>query len=135
MTAKRTSGADIAMGRHHTSVCQKDQGQTSISETEQSPSVGQQPSLQLYVDSKTPVLLQTAPAPVCGSTTQLTTTQARIILDSGSQRSYVTTRLKDMLSLETVRTEIILIKTFGSSDDNQQKCDLVNLRIGVKNGG
>ena len=131
-------------------MCQRDQGQTSVSDMERSSSEGQRPSsegqrpssegqqstsLQVYVDSKTPVLLQTATAPVFGSTTRLTTVQARIILDSGSQRSYVTTRLKEILSLEAVRTEMISIKTFGSSNEIRQNCDLVNLRIGAKDGG
>ena len=53
----------------------------------------------------------------------------------GSQRSYITNRLRDRLTLETVRTDIISIKTFGSSVEKQQECDLVNLRVGTRNGG
>ena len=39
--------------------------------------------------------------------------KARIILDSGSQRSYITNRLKDELSLPVECQETMLIETFG----------------------
>ena len=37
----------------------------------------------------------------------------RLILDSGSQRSYVSTRVRNMLQLPTIKREDIIIKTFG----------------------
>ena len=104
-------------GRHHVSLCQRAQGQKNVStsdrgtDSERNPSERQLPSTQMYVGTKTPVLLQTATAPAYGKST---TIQARIILDSGSQRSYTTNQLKDELALETVRTDMISIKTFGS---------------------
>ena len=125
-------------GRHHVSLCQRAQGQKNVStsdrgtDSERNPSERQLPSTQMYVGTKTPVLLQTATAPTYGKST---TIQARIILDSGSQRSYVTNRLRDRLALETVRTDMISIKTFGSSVEKRQECDLVNLRVGTRNGG
>ena len=41
----------------------------------------------------------------------------RLILDSGSQRSYVSTRVRNMLELPTIIREDIVIKTFGADAD------------------
>ena len=62
------------------------------------------------VNADTPVLLQTAQAyihkpsnPSCGMT-------IRLMLDRGSQRSYITQRVKDMLGLESKRAEEVRIQ-------------------------
>ncbi|CAB4006506.1 Hypothetical predicted protein, partial [Paramuricea clavata] len=50
----------------------------------------------------------------------------RVILDGGSQRSYITSRTQDLLSLPTERTETMSIKTFGSGEETLTTCDSVN---------
>ena len=55
------------------------------------------------------------------------TANARIIFNSGSQRSLLANRVKDSLS------ETILIKTFRSSSDGKKACDIVKLGIKLKN--
>ena len=81
----------------------------------QSVSKGSKPSVvTLYVDTKTPVLLQTATTGVLRPDSSSPVIQARMILDSGSQRSYITNRLKTALSLPTEQVDKMLIKFFGS---------------------
>ena len=94
-------------GRHHSSICKSQRSgprnaqNTTPTSTEQPQNVRPQtqpqqhqtqsaPVLSMYVDVKTPVLLQTARASVFQPNRPSLTTIVRIILDSGSQRSYVT---------------------------------------------
>ena len=87
----------------------------------------------LYIGTSTPILLQTAKAVVFkpGQPGQLL---ARLILDSGSQRSYVTTRVREQLNLPNERRQTIAIKTFGSSDEHTQSVDVVQLCVAAENG-
>ena len=67
----------------------------------------------VYVNSNTSVLLQTAIGKV-SSVNQLHTGRTmRILFDSGSQRSYMTERARNKLNLSAVKSEKLLIKTFG----------------------
>ena len=61
--------------------------------------------------------------------------EVRAILDLGSQRSYVTAKVQEALNLKRVRSESMIIKTFGSDDGDQRACDIVELRILTKDGG
>ena len=53
----------------------------------------------------------------------------RIILDTGSQRSYVTGGLCEQLKLRPVGTEYLAINTFGKANAQPQKCELVQIEI------
>ena len=55
--------------------------------------------------------------------------KARILLDSGSQRSYVTNSLKSKLNLNPVKTETLNLNTFGNKRLTKQKCDLVEVSL------
>ena len=86
------------------------------------------------VNGDTPVLLQTAQAhvhkpadPACGMT-------IRLMFDGGSQRSYITNRVKEALGLETESTEVVNIKTFGSEITRTQAVDVVTASICSKDG-
>ena len=57
----------------------------------------------------------------------------RIILDSGSQRSYVENRVRETLQLPTEQVETIVIKTFASKE-KIQVCDVIKLAIKTKDG-
>ena len=67
----------------------------------------------MYVNTRTPILLQTAKSLIYNPQLPQATANARIIFDSGSQRSYITNRVKDSLSLQTIQSETMLIKTLG----------------------
>lgn len=58
--------------------------------------------------------------------------KAQLILDSGSQRTYVSARLREHLNLPAESSQRISIKTFGSTKENRQSVDVV--RLCVANG-
>ena len=66
------------------------------------------------VNSQTTILLQTARIQIGNPSTEQPSMEARLILDSGSQRTYVTKQVQKTLSLKPIRTETVIIKTFGS---------------------
>ena len=75
------------------------------------------------------VLLQTAIAPVsspCDSSIEI---RARLIFDSCSQRSYVTSALKKELKLPVLGSQTLLLKTFGENTPKLQTCEVVQLCI------
>ena len=56
----------------------------------------------------------------------------RLTLDSGSQRSYVITRVRNKLELPTMKREDIIIKTFGADETDIKTCDIVSLGLKSK---
>ena len=143
-------------GRHHTSICKGHANAQSSSNVgtrkQESPRTQNQeairpqnhepPSLQnhtsttqLYcVNTAVPVLLQTAQAyiynpnePSCGMT-------IRLMLDGGSQRSYITQRVKTALGLEPDHVEEVQIKTFGSDSTTLQTVEMTSVAISLKTG-
>ena len=61
------------------------------------------------------VLLQTARAPIYNTTTPHHSVEIRLLLDSGSQRSYLSERARRVLGLKPVGEQQLAIATFGSS--------------------
>ena len=55
--------------------------------------------------------------------------RVRIILDSGSQKTYDTQQLKETLDLKPIARERMCIESFGSDYDNLKTVDVVNLRL------
>ena len=51
----------------------------------------------------------------------------RVLIDSGSQRSYITSELQRRLGLKPIKTELLNLNTFGDSSFSKKECDLVNL--------
>ena len=83
---------------------------------------------------RAPVLLQTARALVFKITDPQRRLEARIMFDSGSQRSYITQEFADALSLSPQCSETMLIRTFGSQSEARQVCDVVSLGMVTKDG-
>ena len=83
----------------------------------------------MYVDSKNAVLLQTAKGYISAPSNQRQSAVARIIFDSGSQRSYISQRLRDHLSLPTIGNEILTIKTFGNDEGQTQSYDITQFSV------
>ena len=137
-------------GRHHVSLCMKNQpsGSGNLStgrrvsslsspspNTDSSKSSSTTPvSLINFISAKVPVLLQTAKAHIYKVTNPDSVMEVRVLFDSGSQRSYVTERVKAHLSLDTDHVETMLIKTFGSDKENRQECSVVKLGLMLKDG-
>ena len=57
-----------------------------------------------------------------------------VLLDSGSQRSYITNSLKKRLSLVPMKTETLNLNTFGDEHFTKQRCDMVQLSLKGKSG-
>ena len=76
------------------------------------------------------VLLQTAHTYVYSPISTQSMVEVRVLMDGGSQRSYVTNSVKKALSLPTVKQQKMLIKIFGSEQEDEQVCDIV--RIGIQ---
>lgn len=87
-----------------------------------------------YVGSQTPILLQTAKLRLVNPNGENPETSARAILDSGSQRMYVTSHVREKLKLPAIATETIQIKTFGNSESYDKTCDVVSFGVRVKSG-
>lgn len=75
------------------------------------------------------VLLQTARTYVYSPMRPQSRMEVRVLMDGGSQLSYVTNRVKGALSLPTEKQQKKLIKIFGSEREDEQVCDVV--RIGL----
>ena len=58
--------------------------------------------------------------------------RARIILDSGSQRTYLTNNLKNILQLPTLEKKQVSIKTFGSAVERLESVEVVALGVELK---
>ena len=95
-------------GRHHVSICSRgmlkktmsklDTTHTSMTMTTcpdtRTPPSNRDPTHSMYTNANTSILLQTAWAIVYNPNQPHLTTEVRLILDSGSQRSYVTDKVK-----------------------------------------
>ena len=53
----------------------------------------------------------------------------RILLDTGSQRTYIPSRLKSRLNLSPVKSETLHLNTFGDERYTKQQCDVVIINV------
>ena len=90
--------------------------------------------MTLHVGGKNSVLLQTATANVSNPRSGKTV-QARLVFDSGSQRSYITNSLRSSLELPSLRYENLVIKTFRAGSGQPKRCDVVQLCVSKAGGG
>ena len=91
-------------------------------------------SVVCYSNSSTPVLLQTAQAIVYNPQQPECKVKARIVLDSGSQRTYLTDNLKNILQLPVLEKKQVSIKTFGSTEERLEFVEVAALGIELKGG-
>ncbi len=127
-------------GRHHVSVCKgkkpppdppKEQKQAGskkpLASSEGTGSGGQPDSTVCHTTTSNCVLLQTARATIYDpDNPNGSKVTARLILDGGSQCSYISSKLK---GLELKGQSSVNIKTFGSNETNAQVIDVVNFGI------
>ena len=99
--------------------------------TQPSTHESRQPSsaISMYVDNKISILLQTCIALASNPTSVQPQEKhsVRIVLDSGSQKPYITLQIKETLDLKPIARERLCIKTFRSDYDNLKTVDDVNL--------
>ena len=107
---------------------------TSHTSTAVSPSIRSTTTGLYCVNMNTPVLLQTAQAYVHKPDDPNHGMAIRLILDGGSQRSYITQRVKDALDLQPQRIEEVHIRTFGSDSTRSQMVEMVTAAVQPNKG-
>lgn len=114
--------------RHHTSLCPQQKEQSNKNSTPGPSSQSSANSVNMYVDTKTSILLQTCIAQASNPCQKSSQTQlVRVLLDSGSQRTYITRQLKERLNLKPIAKEKLCIKTFGQDCNKVQTVEVVKL--------
>ena len=56
-------------------------------------------------------------------------TDGTVLLDTGSQRSFVTESVRKKLKLPTLRKEIMIFQVFGQSDNKVKEVDIVQIKV------
>ena len=85
-----------------------------------------------FSNNKNTILLQTASA-VVSNLNSSERKNTLLLLDSGSQRSYISEKLRNELNLPTLRRERLFIKTFGNSNSKCKNVDIVPLNVITSN--
>ena len=125
-------------GYHHISICPKKGSglpaavQAHTDQQTESPSTestSANVAAQRNKKSGKAVLLQTAYSTVSGVNNGEKKAKARILFDSGSQRSYISEKLRNALSLKADKSETLVIKAFGDSKEQVKVCDLVQVAV------
>ena len=132
--------------RRHPSICSEStpvtQELTTTPSTDSTAAINHnaasfQPSAKtsLFVGADNTVLLQTAKVHIFNLSKPDKSMSIRAVLDTGSQKSYITQRARDTLELETHDQRSLSVITFGSTNGKTQTCDLVRASLSTKGGG
>ena len=140
-TCRSSSRCSKCKGRHHSSICESHDSPRSLVKPNPANSTTLNPSATPFTSTSSnlcssknkTVLLQTARAQIYNLSTPRHPVEVRLLLDSGSQRSYLSERARAMLALESVGEQKLAISTFGSTQEQQQSCPVV--KVGMKVNG
>lgn len=58
--------------------------------------------------------------------------EVRLLLDGGSQKSYISERARDLLNLEATGEQSLSIATFGSYKASTKVCPIVNVGMNLR---
>lgn len=124
--------------RHHRSLCPKRFKSGSSSEivnlTDESVVVEEDVKDEnVLVSAGESVLMQTARSEVVGPI-KSRVVKTRLLMDCGSQRTYVSQELADKLGLKPTKVEELNVVTFGSSESRVVKTYLTTLSLKLNNG-
>ena len=97
---------------HHTAICDKDL-RREIRVPKKSEF--EEETASNLVNSQTSILLQTASG-IIADNVEIRSRNIKILLDPGSQRSYVTNRIVKQIDLKPVGTRTMNVKTFGDKN-------------------
>ena len=143
---RSTTNCSKCRGRHHSTICPRLMMKTSNNPAPPTPTPANQSQPQpprstpqgststMYTGTHVPVLLQTARLQLYNLDEPTSHVEVRAILDSGSQRTYVTSQVQERLNLPAKRSESLCIKTFGNSEGRSTACEVVDLGLCTKNG-
>ena len=123
---------------HHLSLCEGVKPkQNPIKPNQDQPPAQQekQTSANVCANGCASLLLQTASAMVGNPNSPLQhKVKSRMVFYSCSQKSYISNRLRNSLSLETVSKQSLLVKTFGNDLPKLTSCELVQASITATDG-
>ena len=136
-------------GKHHTAVCRgenskpqtpptRSQGGGSRPRPSEAPPTGDDatPTNSLYAGSPSAVLLQTAKMTVFKPNSSSSgAREVRAVLDTGSQRTYLTQEIAKELQLTASRSEHLRIQTFGKTEGEDSNCQVVEIAIKTHKNG
>ena len=134
---RSSSKCQNCSARHHTSICEKTTEPAQQPPTPAKPRTELNPAAPSYQPVSTTttlcsnkreaVLLQTACTTLHNPSEPHISLEVRLLLDSGSQRSYITERAKKLLRLEPNGEQLLAIATFGSNTGQGKVCEIVNV--------
>jgi hypothetical protein len=136
---KKQQNCRWCAGRHHQSICQRDVKSKTPENTTKCDSTSGAAQGQNHTTTTTTsgncskVLLQTATT-FAYSSQQSATVPVRVLMDSGSQRTYITNGLKEKLGLQPTKTETLKLNTFGGDRFSKKRCDVVQLSLQGSDG-
>ncbi len=147
---RATSKCHQCRGKHHVSIC--DSHKTCGAQHGDIPSLAQtgelaqptrlNPGAPPYTPTTTTatlcsgqqksVLLQTARSVLQNPKRPRRLAEVRLLLDSGSQKSYLTERAKQLIRLEPSREQRLSIATFGTQQGQTKVCPVVEVSMRLK---
>ena len=86
----------------------------------------------LCSDNLRAVLLQTACAVIHNPDDSHISLKVRLLLDSGSQKSYIIERARELLHLDKIGEQSLSIATFGSHRGSRKVCSIVNVGLSLR---
>ena len=89
-------------------------------------------SNNLFSDNLRTVFLQTAGAVLHNQNNSRVSLEVGLLLDSGSQKSNISDRARELLSLDAIGEQSLSIATFGTDRGNVKVCPIVNVAICLK---
>ena len=114
--------------KHHQSLCTQNIADQNIGTASNTTSDTTTPTTTCTARSvKTHVLLQTARTFAYTADEKLV--PIRVLMDNGSQRSYVTDKLKSQLQLKPIKQERIVLNTFGNNSFQRRECEQIQVRL------
>ena len=148
-TCRSSTKCQHCKGRHHTSICQAHSQSTeqkrevaSLAQPSGGVTTGLNPDAPSYTppattsalcsDQQKTVLLQTARSVIQNPQRPRNLVEVRLLLDSGSQKSYLTKRARELLGLEPTGDQLLSIATFGSRKEQTKVCPIVNVMMCLK---
>ena len=123
-------------GKHHSALCVESQGNVETQKNQRVPvnieSVGMTTTgNSMHVSTGNSVALQTVQAQIAGKGTS----RVRVLFDTASHKSFVTSRVVKSFELETLRREWLTVNTFGQRATGSNFWDVVGIDLTPVGGG
>lgn len=128
--------------KHHTSICTTKNTEKSPEDTKKKKPPKQEEGGDIHKDTpgayqgvtqagdKDVIMMQSALITVRGNNNSA---QARALFDTGSQRTFITNRLSEILHLKPMSKEVLDVATFGSKKRERTEYKVVSLMLLAKN--